>query len=326
MREFFSLFAHVIKKFVTTFFILLIILFLHAFIGMYLMAGMSKKTRIVPQALKVRFLTTIAPVKEKLPVSPLPTVIPSVKEKLPVLSVPKTAKKPVFPKKNPVHLKHPSSMQNKPIHLNKKEPIAEIRSVKKTMSRKTKDKARSQSFSNKPYQFPSDHSFTPLNAKVPQVIHPVDKNSSATIKSLYSSSRPDSNRHQSSPSVFTESPHSSSSSSSFPSTTKAHSNTKHSWVPPKSVPPSSKVTYLYNPRPDYPMLAKRRGQEGKVILKVKVSRSGQAENVQVNQSSGYPMLDEAALKTVQQWGFAPATQAGQAIEAWIHVPIVFQIK
>lgn len=89
--------------------------------------------------------------------------------------------------------------------------------------------------------------------------------------------------------------------------------------------PRGYAGYLRNPAPDYPPAAQRRGLEGKVLLKVHVLASGQPDSVAVAQSSGHQILDDAALKAVTQWAFAPARRGQTAIDGWVQVPLNFKI-
>lgn len=84
--------------------------------------------------------------------------------------------------------------------------------------------------------------------------------------------------------------------------------------------------YLYNPPPRYPLIARRNGEEGTVLLKVLVTRDGVPSAVTVEGSSGSEHLDRAALEAVWSWRFVPAKQGGRAIEAWVRVPIVFRLE
>jgi protein TonB len=96
---------------------------------------------------------------------------------------------------------------------------------------------------------------------------------------------------------------------------------------PSLVPPDFRAAYLNNPGPQYPYASKRLREEGEVLLKVLVSESGQAEQVRVEQSSGYPRLDEAAVDVVRKrWRFVPAQQDGEAVSAWVLVPMIFELK
>ena len=81
------------------------------------------------------------------------------------------------------------------------------------------------------------------------------------------------------------------------------------------------------PRPDYPGVALMRGWQGEVILDVHVAASGSVEKVRVVQSSGYSILDDEALKTIQQsWSFEPATRFEKGTFSIVRVPISFQIN
>lgn len=81
------------------------------------------------------------------------------------------------------------------------------------------------------------------------------------------------------------------------------------------------------PAPNYPGQAISRNQEGRVLLRVLVDEHGRPVEVAVEQSSGFRLLDEAALKIVRaRWHFIPAQRDGAAISAWALVPIVFQLE
>jgi periplasmic protein TonB len=85
------------------------------------------------------------------------------------------------------------------------------------------------------------------------------------------------------------------------------------------------AAYLQNPEPVFPLLSRKLQEEGKVLLLVQVSANGEPESVQVKQSSGYFRLDDAALKAVRKWRFAPARRGTEAIASSITVPLVFRL-
>lgn len=104
-------------------------------------------------------------------------------------------------------------------------------------------------------------------------------------------------------------------------------------APAKPAPPVERVTeplghagYLNNPAPVYPPLALRRGWEGQVLLRVRVLASGRPASVELQQSSGFPPLDEAAIRTVKQWLFRPAKRGATPIDGWATVPIDFRLS
>lgn len=90
--------------------------------------------------------------------------------------------------------------------------------------------------------------------------------------------------------------------------------------------PDYKADYLNNPRPPYPMVARRMGYHGKVVLDVEVLAEGKAGDVKLHQSSGYDILDNAALQTVKAWRFTPARRFGQAVTQRFLVPIKFSLE
>jgi len=83
---------------------------------------------------------------------------------------------------------------------------------------------------------------------------------------------------------------------------------------------------LANPKPVYPKQARKRGVEGRVLLRVLVGTTGESLDVTTLQSSGHPILDEAANRAVQKWRFVPAQRAGLPVAAALDIPIVFRIE
>ncbi|MBA4710231.1 energy transducer TonB [Aquitalea aquatica] len=83
--------------------------------------------------------------------------------------------------------------------------------------------------------------------------------------------------------------------------------------------------YLHNPAPVYPPSSRRNGEEGRVLLRVRVSAAGQAEAVDVQHGSGFSRLDEAAREAVANWRFTPARRGGQALASTVIVPITFRL-
>jgi protein TonB len=81
-----------------------------------------------------------------------------------------------------------------------------------------------------------------------------------------------------------------------------------------------------NPKPPYPAIARRRGYEGTVRLKVEVLASGKVEKIWIKESSGYEILDRSALKTVKDWSFIPARFGGIPVKSTVIVPVTFQLK
>lgn len=81
-----------------------------------------------------------------------------------------------------------------------------------------------------------------------------------------------------------------------------------------------------NRPPEYPFAARRRGLEGRVLLRVEVDRAGAVERVTVTGSSGHGLLDEAARRAVGEWRFLPAMVAGEAVSGAVDVPVSFRLR
>jgi protein TonB len=97
-------------------------------------------------------------------------------------------------------------------------------------------------------------------------------------------------------------------------------------VVPASVLPNSDAAYLTNPKPGYPPLSRRLGEQGVVTLSVLVGTNGEVQQLDIAKSSGYSRLDEAARKAVSGWRFVPGKLAGVAEAMWVKVPISFILE
>jgi protein TonB len=84
--------------------------------------------------------------------------------------------------------------------------------------------------------------------------------------------------------------------------------------------------YKSNPKPEYPRLAKSRGWQGKVLLRVEVTADGHSAGVQVQHSSGHRQLDEAAAEAVAHWTFIPAKRGDTPVASTVTVPIQFKLN
>ena len=95
---------------------------------------------------------------------------------------------------------------------------------------------------------------------------------------------------------------------------------------PAYSPPGFGASYLHNPKPAYPIMARRRGLEGVERLDVRVSAEGIPIAVKVRESSGHESLDEAALTAVWHWRFSPARRGGEPVEGAVVVPVRFNLE
>lgn len=81
-----------------------------------------------------------------------------------------------------------------------------------------------------------------------------------------------------------------------------------------------------NPPPSYPRLARRRGLEGRLVLRVSVDAGGRAGDIEVIESSGHRLLDDSALKAVAGWRFTPARRGGIPVASRLDIPVNFRLK
>jgi protein TonB len=73
---------------------------------------------------------------------------------------------------------------------------------------------------------------------------------------------------------------------------------------------------------EYPALSRKRREEGVVVLLADIA-SGRTESVRVEQSSGHPRLDEAAMRAVKEWRFDTSSY-GPRVTA--RIPFRFELK
>lgn len=95
---------------------------------------------------------------------------------------------------------------------------------------------------------------------------------------------------------------------------------------PTQTPPQFEADYLNNPKPPYPALSRRLGEQGSAVLRVSVAADGVPQDIKIHTSSGSARLDNSALKTVRRWKFVAAKLGNEAVAATVLVPIVFSLK
>ena len=84
---------------------------------------------------------------------------------------------------------------------------------------------------------------------------------------------------------------------------------------------------LSQPEPiPYPRWAVRQGWEGKLDLALEILPDGTVGRTKVMQSTGFPLLDQAADKAVHGWKFHPAVENGKAVVTCIQIPIFFRLE
>ena len=84
--------------------------------------------------------------------------------------------------------------------------------------------------------------------------------------------------------------------------------------------------YLNTPKPPYPLNARIKGYNGVVFLRVEVLKSGRVSHISIIKSSGYDILDRAALDTVTRWQFEPGRDNGKIQDMIIDIPVRFSLN
>lgn len=77
---------------------------------------------------------------------------------------------------------------------------------------------------------------------------------------------------------------------------------------------------------EYPQLLRDAGVGGSCEVWIRISEGGNVEDVQVNQTSGHPALDQAALRVGQTMTFTPAMNRDKQVAVWVSIPITFQVQ
>jgi len=87
----------------------------------------------------------------------------------------------------------------------------------------------------------------------------------------------------------------------------------------------SAVEYVREPIPRYPAQSRRLREEGVVVLRVLIDERGQACNIEIESSSGYARLDNAAKEAVARAAFRPYLEDGKPRPALVLIPIEFSL-
>ncbi|MEZ9819564.1 TonB family protein [Shewanella sp. 10N.286.45.A1] len=88
----------------------------------------------------------------------------------------------------------------------------------------------------------------------------------------------------------------------------------------------SQPTFAAPPaQPHYPKKARKRGLQGTATIEVMFNQLGEQLSLTLIDSSGYRLLDKAALNAVEKWQFsAPSPQTAYAYT--VRVPVKFQLN
>lgn len=90
---------------------------------------------------------------------------------------------------------------------------------------------------------------------------------------------------------------------------------------------SREPEFLTPPKPPlYPAQARRRNQQGLVLVEVRLDADGQLRELRLLRSSGVESLDRSAMDAVANWRFRPETRNGLPVPSRVHIPIEFALS
>jgi protein TonB len=97
---------------------------------------------------------------------------------------------------------------------------------------------------------------------------------------------------------------------------------------PVAVVPDTVLRPISIPNPEdmYPSAAKQAGQEGVVRVKICISEASKIDSVEVGETSGFPLLDDAGVRVAKGGRFRAATKAGKPMSSCANLPIRFSLK
>ena len=97
---------------------------------------------------------------------------------------------------------------------------------------------------------------------------------------------------------------------------------------PRPIVPGTQLKVLSMPDVNeyYPPSSQRAGEEGRALVKVCVNATGKIESADIQTSSGFPALDQAAVKVAKLAKIKPATLEGKPVSACAPLPVKFALK
>ena len=78
-----------------------------------------------------------------------------------------------------------------------------------------------------------------------------------------------------------------------------------------------------NPYPTYPLIARKKGWEGRVILQTNVDKEGNVKYIKILESSGFKVFDDVSIETLTKWKFRPAKVGNKFVEDIVNIPVKF---
>jgi protein TonB len=83
--------------------------------------------------------------------------------------------------------------------------------------------------------------------------------------------------------------------------------------------------FLHREMPVYPLMARRLGKEGRVLLRLTIDENGKLLNIEVVERAGFGFT-EAAIEAVKKSTFRPAVQDGRPVMSKALLPVSFKLR
>ncbi|TMM45242.1 energy transducer TonB [Colwellia ponticola] len=85
-------------------------------------------------------------------------------------------------------------------------------------------------------------------------------------------------------------------------------------------------SFKTKPQPiNYPRLAKRRNMQGEILVEIWLDEQGEQIEQRIISSSGYQLLDDAALASIKRWQFQGHSNGHQQIASRVQIPVTFTL-
>ena len=79
-------------------------------------------------------------------------------------------------------------------------------------------------------------------------------------------------------------------------------------------------------KPDYPSASRRMEEEGTVTLKFLIGVDGKVLQADIEKSSGFTRLDEAARNALSKCQFRPGTVDGKPEQSWASIKYTWRLE
>ena len=90
--------------------------------------------------------------------------------------------------------------------------------------------------------------------------------------------------------------------------------------------PSTDADDLYNPNQRYPRMSQTMGEQGAVMVRILIGANGLPLKAELQKTSGFERLDQAALDFVMQSRYKPGTLGGKPTEMWMGREVKYVLR